>query len=275
IYKNIEKPLDFKEFSYLQQRMNLLVSPIIIEKSGNEVKNLNDSSNIVIIWDDFFFSNIPHSQKIDWLNKTKLLIGGITNQKYYGISSFSALNDSNVVKSLTETGYSFVFSSGYSDAFEIDFDSTENIYYLISPSIPGLNYNSELNFIISNSGIFYLNADSLISGENFKQYLSIPDIWITTFSDLLNWRLKKNLVKASLDFVNDEYKIKVSNTGSSDIKDVGIWLSMPDINGKLQVKNPDNPIQLTFDNDKKMYSMKIVRLKSNQTMVFEISGMNE
>lgn len=273
IYKNVDKPSDlkFKEVSAISQKINFFISPSMLDNSIDEIETITDSSNIEAVWDDFFFSNKSSFQKNEWLKKARSKIGNITKQNYFGISSFNGANDSTLYKYLNDAGFSFVYSPGYSNCFSIDYDSTRKIYYFINSSIPGLNGVEALNFIINNNGIFYLNADSLVSGGNFKSYTNYSGIWITTFSDLLNWTLQKNQIEAEADFINDQYRIKIRNKGSSDIENLGLWLSLSDTTRNLQIKNYDNIAKLTYDNDMNMYFLKINLIKSYQNLVYEIS----
>lgn len=273
IYKNIERPADLNyiDSSYSFQKINFFMTPAIFETSKAELKNLFDSSNIDVIWDNFFFSNLSFSRRIDWLKATKSIIEGITQQKYFGISSYGELNDSIVSRCLNEADYLFNFSPGYAGHFAINFDSTRSLYNFINTTTE----NSGLNFIIDNNGIFYLNADTLHSGGNFKNLLNDPDIWITTFSDLLKWRLSQEQLELSTVYIDDGYEVRIRNKGSSNIENIGIWLSIPDINNNLYIKNPDNSVKFTFNKNKQMYYLKINLFKSYQNVVYEIKGIKD
>lgn len=277
IYKNIDNraDLNFIKASTISKKINFIINPVMVEKSPDDIKGIPDGSDIVILWDDFFFSNMSSSSSLDWLKKTKSFAGEITNQSYFGISSFGGQNDSTTIKYLNDAGYSFVFSPGYSDAFSVDSDSTTNIHYFIKSSVSVLNETAGFNFIIKNNGIFYLNGDSLLSGENFKLYLDNPDIWFTTFSQLLNWILKREQIEVTINSLNDEYEVRIRNNGSSEIENIGIWLSIPHINGNLHIKNQDNTVRLTFDKYKNIYFLNINRIEGNKNLSYDFYRIND
>ncbi len=277
IFKNIDQPsdLNFLKLSTVSQKINFIINPGMFEKSGDDIKRITDSSDIVILWDDFFFSNISSSAKGNWLKKTKSFAEDITNQTYFGISSYSGQNDSTTINYLKDAGYSFIFSPGYSDAFAIDFDSTSKNYYFINSSIAGLNETEGFNFIIKNKGIFYLNGDSILVGGKFKPYTDNPAIWFTTFSDLLNWILKREQIEVTINSLTDEYEVRIRNNSSSGIENIGIWLSIPDINGNLHIKNQDNSVKFTFDSYEKMYFLNISKIEGYKDLLYNFYKINE
>ncbi len=118
-----------------------------------------------------------------------------------------------------------------------------------------------------------MNADSLLSEGNFNLYLNNQDIWYATFTDLVNWNLKKEQIEVKINSLNDEYEIKIRNNGSAEIKNIGIWLSIPDRN--LHIKNKDNSVKLTFDNNKKMYFLNINQIEDYKDLLYIFYKINE
>lgn len=272
IYRDIENTgeINLYDSLYKSEKINYFISLQLIENPGLKLKDFAYIGNINLIWDDFYFSKIPFGEKEEWLDKTRLSIKENTGQDYFGIYSFGCINDSSVYRYLKSAGYSFEFSSGYSDSFSFDYDSLNNIYsYLMSP-LTGENYKSHLNFILKNDGIIYINTDSLCSKKVLDEYTNNENIWFTTFSDLLGWELKKERLNLTTGFTDNNYKIEIENNGSADIRDVGIWISIPGISGNLHIIEPDKSADLTFNYDKKMFYLNVNLIRSNQKLVFRI-----
>jgi hypothetical protein len=273
IYKDIEKQRDLS-LNYSSDntdKINYFISPLVIEKSGDEIKNLKNIGNINVIWDDFFFSNLTSGEKEEWLSKTKSSLKKITGQDYFGVSSSGEIYDSSAYRYLTNTGYSFIFSSGYADSFSFVYDSVKSMYFFVRTSIPAADYKSALNFIVNNNGIFYINADSLNSWKSLIYQLDRKKLWFTTFSDLLDWTKKKDQLTISAHFTGTEYKINIENNGFSDVHNAGIWISVPDIKNSLYIKNPAAAGELTFDYYKKMFHLNVDLIRGGENIIFTIS----
>ena len=259
IYRNIETEGDynFKDSSYISGGINYFVSPMVYEKSMERITDINYNSNVNLLWDDFYFSNLNSYKKEEWLNRTKSSFKKITNQNYFGVSSFGGIYDSSNYKYLENAGYSFLFTSGYTESFSFNYDSVKNIYSFVNPSIPGTDCKSRLNFVLRNNGVLYINADSINSRNFYNVYLNNGKIWLTTFSDFLDWILKKDKVKLTYDFIDNELEINIKNNSLSDIVNTGVWISIPGISWNPYIKNSDETGELTYDSDKMMFRLKI------------------
>ncbi len=275
IYKIVERMGDiyFDDSLFKSEEINYFVSPDVFNNYGKGMKDFRDIGNINLIWDDFYFSNLGEGIKEDWLKKARSSFEDITGQNYNGILSFGGIYDSSAYSYLSNSGYSFEFSSGYSNSFSIENDTVNNFYSFINSSIPAANYKSRIKFIADNDGIIYINIDSLSLQNTLNNYLNNGDTWFTTFSDLLSWELKKKQLNITTDFIDNNYKIIIENNGLSDIRDVGIWLPVPGRKGNLYIKDSDESVNLIFDNDKKMFFLNVNLIRSNQKIMFTISGM--
>jgi hypothetical protein len=274
IYKNLEKSSDIDN-SFRQNiksgKINYFISHQIFEKSTYNLKDLADPGNINILWDDFYFSKLNYNEKLIWLNDIKSLFKQYSNQNYYGISSYGEFYDSSTYKLLTETGYSFIFSSGYSESFSIDYDSTNNIYLFTKTYVPGSDIESRLKFVIKSGGIFYVNIDSI--QNNISDLLTNKRYWLTTFSDLLEWEIKRAHLELKINLINnDNYEIIIKNNGSSSVENAGIWISSPEMTGNMVLKNSGAAGKLTFDSEKKMYFLEVYSIKGYQEISFRISA---
>ncbi len=200
------------------------------------------------------------------------MIKEITGQKYFGISLSGEVYDSSTYDYLTKTGYSFAFTSGYNDSFSYKYDSTKSIYSFVKYSDEGRDYYSKLNFIARNNGIIYINEDSLYHSEKFKRFVNNPELWNTTFSDLLEWISEKKELILNMDYNQNLYDLSITNNGQNEVKNIGVWISVPEINKNLFLENPEMTEKLTFDYEKKMFFLSVSSVPANNKVKIEISS---
>ncbi len=270
LYKNVEGPnsLDSTLIHPANpERLNYFISPFFLQKFPGQLKDISDSGNINIIWDDFLFSQMNSGEKTIRLKKIQTQINEISDQDYFGVSSYGEFKDSDTYRLLTETGYSFIFSSGYSDSFTFDYDTTNNLYHFYRPSYgAGIQQMSKSN--INPGGIFYVDKDS--AGRNVSSLLSAQNCWITTFSGLIDWAEKRKHLSISINHSESgNYEVNIKNDNASLIQDAGIWISVPHLNPTV-VSIAGQEIKLTFDNLKKMYFLSLPPIRGYQEISFKV-----
>ncbi len=273
-YKKIEKIADI-DTSYLhgigQEEINYFITPQIIGKSEDELKLPVNDGNLNLIWDDFFFSGLTHPIASARLDQVKLAIDRYCNQDSYGILSYGEFYDTTTYTLLNEEGYSFLFSSGYSDSFSYNYDSTKNIYRFTRTYSPGKNYKDRMNFVLSSGGIFYVDTDSL--KDMVPASLADKKIWYTTFSELLDWIIKRSKLEVKTKITgNDNYEIIIKNNNPSMVENTGIWISVPGVTKNLSLEYPGEAGDLTFDSGKKMYFLRVNSIGGYQNISYRISA---
>jgi hypothetical protein len=274
IYKNIEKPEELNTNASTPEinPQNYFISANIFEKSEKSLKDLDNSGNINILWDDFYFSNLNPDKKREWLNNTRTIINEKTGQKYFGISLSGEVYDSSTYDYLTKNGYSFAFTSGYSESFSYKYDSTKSIYSFVKYYDEGRDFYSKLNFMARNSGIIYINDDSLYHSEKFNRFVNNPELWNTTFSDLLEWISEKKQLILNMDDNQNYYDLTITNNGQNEVKNIGVWISVPEISKNLFLENPEMTEKLTFDYEMKMFFLSVSSVPANNKVKIKISS---
>jgi len=273
-YKKIEKISDI-DTSYSpqtgQEKINYFITPQIIGKSGDKLKLPGTVVNINLIWDDFFFTGLSRTDALSWLDQAKSSIDRFSKQDSYGILLYGEFYESDSNSLLNEEGYSFIFSSGYSDSFSFNYDSTNKVYKFIQTYAPGKNYESRMNFVLNSGGIFYADTDSL---KNMVLSPSIDNkIWQTTFSELLDWVIKRSKLEVTFQSRgNDKYEIIIKNNSPSVVENAGIWISVPGLANNLSLEYPGEAGDLTFDSGKKMYFLRVNSIGGYQRISYRISA---
>ncbi len=272
VYKNIESNLDLESTVTKRdtgKRLNYFISPPFADKFPGLFKNLSDSCDVNITWDDFLFSRLDSDAKTSRLNKLRGQINEFTGQNYFGVSSYGEFMDSDTYRLLRETGYSFIFSSGYSDSYTFDYDTTFNLYRFYRPTSGGMQQTRKSD--IHAGGIFYANMDSL--DEDFYSLLSSQNCWITTFSGQIEWAEKrKNLSITINNSESGKYEVNIKNNNASDIYNAGIWISIPHLNDKIMISSVEQGREMTFDALKKMYFLTLSSIGGYQEISFKIPG---
>ena len=267
-YKKIERLSDSSQMHLAKpEKLNYFISPYFLEKLPGKLKEIADSSSINPVWDNYLFSKMDPNEKIDWLKKIQSRIKEINGQKYFGIISYGEFIDPQTYKLLAETGYSFIFSSGYSDSFTFDYDTTNNLYLFYRPSYSArVQYTPDLNF--SPGGIYYINEDSI--GKSDYSQLSKQNCWLTTFSDLIRWEEERKNIEINIDLSERGiYEVNIKNNNASDIQDAGVWISVPHLNTKV-VTIDGQERKLTFDTIKNMYFLSLPLTGGYQELSFKI-----
>ncbi len=275
LYKNVERSsglLSTGRYKPGTEKVNYFISPSLLEKFPGHLKNNNDSSDINIIWDDFLFSHMDSDEKITWLKKLQGQINKFSNQHYYGVSSFGEFKDPDTYRLLAGAGYSFIFSSGYSDSFSYDYDTTNNLYLFVRPSDYS-GFHQMLKSKLKPGGIFYVDEDSV--GEDVYPLLSAQNCWITTFSGLINWAENRKNISINIDTSEKEkFEVNIKNKNSSDVPYAGIWFSIPHMNNRILVSYAGQERELTFDPDKNMYYLELQSIGGYQEISFRIPVNN-
>ncbi len=274
IYKNIESSSAIKTIQKSKvnsETLNYFVSPALLDKYPDQIKESAGSNNINIIWDDFFFSQMDYAEKNAWLKKTHDLINDITGQDYSGVLSYRNIKDASTYGILAQNGYSFVFKSGYSDSFFFDYDTTNNLYLFDKPSY-GEGIQQFLESDPKTGGIYYVDKDSV---DKFNLQMAKQNCWITTFSDLINWTEKrKNLSIGINQTKDDNYEVNFKNNNTSSISNIEIWISIPRVNKRVFVSIAGLERELTFDPDKKMYCLVLPTIGGYKEISFTIPVNN-
>ncbi len=108
--------------------------------------------------------------------------------------------------------------------------------------------------------------------ENFNRFVNNPELWNTTFSDLLEWILGKEQLILSMDDNQNYYNLTITNNGQNEIKNIGVWISVPEINKNLFLENPEMTEKLTFDYEKKMFFLSVSSVPANNKVKIKISS---
>jgi hypothetical protein len=277
IYENINHASDFynNRSSFSRSlKLNYFISPGIIENSPYILNEIKNPGNINLLWDDFFFSGLSDNKRTDWLNSTEPLIKTVTDQKYSGIYSYGGFYDSDISELLSKTGYSFILSSGYSDSYFYNYDTTNHIYKFYISNSPGPDFIPRVEFILNQGGIGYVNIDSL--GDKGLNFLGSRKCWVTTFSELLEWVKSRDKIEVTINTYNkDNYDINIRNRGSAPVANTVIWISIPGRKGKAILENSSYQSTLSFDYEKNMYSLKISSIEEYQTIFLKVITQNQ
>ncbi len=273
-YKKIEKLSDVDTSDsppVKQEKLNYFITPQIIEKHANELKFSGKVGNVNLIWDDFFFSGLTHSDVLKRLDQAKVLINRFSDQDTYGILSYGEFYDSASFSLLNSEGYSFLFSSGYSDSFSFGYDSTNNVYMLTQTYTPGKNLETMVNFVLHSGGIIYVDTDSLKAG--IPASLNGSRIWHTTFSELLDWIIKRSKLELKIKSTGtNDYEITINNNSPAMVENTGIWITVPGLIKNLTLDYPGEAGELTFDSEKKMYFLRVNSIGGYQKISYRISA---
>lgn len=271
LYKNVEgsSGLDTAEGDQSTKgKINYFISPSLLDKFHGQLKKNSDSGSINILWDDFLLSQMNPDEKTSWLKRMRRELNEISGQGYYGVSTFGEFKDPDTYKKLAETGYSFIFSSGYAESFSFDYDSTNNLYLFFRPS-DNSDIQRMLNSDLKTGGIFYVDEDS--AGENFYSLLSSGNCWITSFSGLINWAEKSKNLSIKIDKTESgSYEVNIKNNNASDVQNAGIWISVPNMKGRLSISFAGQERELTFDPVKRMYFLTLQSIGGYQEISFRI-----
>jgi hypothetical protein len=271
VYKNVKNYSDLFNSSGTSSKLNYFISPRVFEEYADSLKDWISPGDIGILWDDFSFSRMNYKEKLSWLNYVKSSIRSFNDQNYCGISANSEFYDSTTFNMLGETGYKYIFTSGYSESYSLNYDTAHNIYSFTQTYAPGSDYESSLKFIINSGGIFYINTDSI--RENISNLIHNREYWLTTFSALMEWEMERANLELKTHYMdNNHYEIILKNNGSSAIEDAGIWILFPDMSKRMILENQGAEAKLTFDPVKGMYFMEVNSIGENQEITFRISA---
>ncbi len=269
-YENIERSNNIDSsftYSIKYAKSNYFISASLLEKFQGRPNDISDSGNINILWDDFRFSRLDSGEKSDWLKKIHSQIHQITGQDHFGVSSYGEFNDPDTHRLLRETGYSFIFSAGYSDSYTFNYDTLNNIYlFNRNPADPGIRrmLKSEVN----PGGIFYIDKDS--AGSDLYSLLTRQNCWITTFSGLIDWTQKRESLSVNINHSEGGgYNVIIRNDNKTDIKNAGLWISVPYLRN-TQVSISGQERELTFDTVKKMYFLNLSSIGGYQKISFNL-----
>ena len=221
--------------------------------------------------DNFYFSKLSEFNIEDFLTNARNYISGITNQNHFGIYSYSHINDSSFLKAFKSAGYNFEFCPGYPQSFYPETDATNGFYIFVNTGLRGY-LPCELNDLIErNEGISFFNSDTFSNG--FYPNINNKNIWVTTFSDLIEWVNKKNYLKVSVIHKSDQLEVKLENNSSTSVENIGVWIPVPDISKNIYLSGQNNAAELSFNSQKKMFYLKVDSLNANQTRSFYLKGI--
>ncbi len=275
IYKNVEISSGINTSQKSNENsgsLNYFVSPAFLERYPDQLKEAADSNNINFIWDDFFFSQMGSAEKNAWLKKTHAIITETTGQNYCGVLSYGDIKNADTFKMLAQNGYSFIFTTGYSDSFFFNYDTTNNIYQFYKPSI-GEGVQQILKSGCKTGGVFYVDQDS--AGKNLYAQLAEQNCWITTFSDLINWTEKRKNLSISISRTEDDnYVVNFKNDNTSYMTNVKVWFSIPPLNKRVFVSIDGLERKLVFDPDKEMYYLVLPAIGGYKQISFTIPVEN-
>jgi len=270
LYKDIERSSDFDSTAVLKDTvkgLNYFISPSFPDNFPSLFKNISESGDINIAWDDFLFSRLDPDEKTSRLKKIREQINESTGQNHFGVSTYGEFNDSDIYRLLTETGYSFVFSSGYSDSYSFDYDTTNNLYLFYRPFVGEMQQIRKSN--VDAGGILYVDTDS--TGKDIYSLLTSQNCWITTFSGLIEWAEKrKNLSITINNSESGKYEVNIKNNNASDVQNAGVWISIPHLNDKIKISVAGHGRELIFDDSQKMYFLKLSLIGGYQEISFKV-----
>ena len=263
----------------------------------NSIENLTTLSangELIVHFDEIEMTNHTSNEIEDIFTKSKEIIKEESNQKMYGvffqttdfpgeyillsgIASYDFFIDQDykiyLQSSNTESDYKLKdfeyrnidFSPGYYKnalsfdkyLFEKEFITSFESSDIINIILPSKNY----------PGSDFSSSD--IINESISR-VSRNNSWITNYSKLIDWIIKKENLKVEIEHFSDDelITIKLSNKGNELIENVGLVFSVPSSIKYLEQISYN--FRMRYDQKTELYNILVPFVKPQQTLIIDL-----
>ena len=208
-------------------------------------------------------------------------------QKYFGVklysTQFNQINNESIVSpfnfyvfpdnSINISGKKVITGSTRSfKTNEIDYEETLRELSSVLIDTEKSGEMVFINFIDQTKWDSKSIDDDLFS--SITEFLKNKNAWITTYSDLIDWKLyfKKMIIKTKKTYDENKFEIELENHSQIEIRDAAIQLILPA--GKFNPKISQANLSLEYDSHLKSYLIIIPYLQAGtkQRIDLELGG---
>jgi hypothetical protein len=271
-----------------------LLKPDEMVNSIEYLTTLSANGELIVLFDEIEMANRTSQEIEDIFTKSKEIIKGESNQKMYGVFFQTTDYPGEYISLSGKASYDFFIDQDYK--IYLQGSKTEPDYKLKDFKYGSIDLSSgyykntlrfekhlfDKEFVTSFESSDIVNiilpsknypGSDFISSDIINECISEAarnNSWITNYSKLINWIIKKENLKVEIEHFSDDEQItiKLSNKGNELIENVGLVFSVPPSIKYLEQISYN--FRMRFDQNTELYNIIVPFVKQQQTLIIDL-----